>query len=84
MKKSCELVHDVGFLMIFYRLTRLVGWLVRELSNTELSPKRYWRGPRSQEAGEEGDCMYTQRYTGTNRMPPGLRRVAVRAVLIFH
>ena len=22
--------------------------------NAELSPKRYWRGPRSQEAGEEG------------------------------
>ena len=23
--------------------------------NAELSPKRYWRGPRSQEVGEEGD-----------------------------
>ena len=24
--------------------------------NAKLSPKRYWRGPRSQEAREEGDC----------------------------
>ena len=29
------------------------GWL--NLFNAELSPKRYWRGPRSQELGEEGD-----------------------------
>ena len=32
------------------------GWL--NLFNAELSPKRYWWGPRSQEVGEEGD--YTQ------------------------
>ena len=32
----------------------LVGWL--DLFSAELSPKRYWRGPRSQEVGEEGDC----------------------------
>ena len=27
-----------------------------KLLNAELSPKRYWRRPRSQEVGEEGDC----------------------------
>ena len=31
----------------------LVGWL--KWFNAELSPTRYWRGPRSQEVGEEGD-----------------------------
>ena len=41
------------------------------LFNDELSPKRYWRGPRSQEVGEEGDCTY--RYTVTTRMAPALR-----------
>ena len=30
----------------------LVGWL--NVFNAELSPKRYRRGPRSQEVGEEG------------------------------
>ena len=30
----------------------LVGWL--HWFNAELSPKRYWRGPKSQEVGEEG------------------------------
>ena len=30
-------------------------WL--NLSNPELSPKRFWRGPRSQEVGEEGDYI---------------------------
>ena len=32
------------------RQNRLVG-----LFNTELSTKRYWWGPKSQEVGEEGD-----------------------------
>ena len=32
----------------------LVGWM--NWFNAELSPKRYWRGPMSQEVGEEGDC----------------------------
>ena len=27
------------------------------LFNAELSPKRYWRGPRSQEVGEEGNYI---------------------------
>ena len=30
------------------------GWL--NLFNAKLSLKWCWRGPRSQEAGEEGDC----------------------------
>ena len=29
----------------------LVNWF-----HAELSRKRYWRGPKSQEVGEEGDC----------------------------
>ena len=29
------------------------GWL--NLSDAGLSPTRYWRGPRSQEVGEEGE-----------------------------
>ena len=33
----------------------LVVWL--NVFNAELSPKRYWRGPRSQEVGEEGDYI---------------------------
>ena len=34
-------------------------WLVGRLNcfNAELSPKRYWRGPRSREMGEEGDYI---------------------------
>ena len=35
----------------------LVGWL--NLSNAQLSPKRYWQGPRSQEMGEEGELHLT-------------------------
>ena len=30
-------------------------WFWLNVFNAELSPKRYWRGPRSQEVGEEGD-----------------------------
>ena len=32
----------------------LVGWLVK-MFNAGLSLKRYWRGPRPHEVGEEGD-----------------------------
>ena len=38
-------------------------------------------GPRSQEAGEEGDCTY--RYTVTSRMTPAFRRAAMRTILVF-
>ena len=31
-------------------LGSIAGWL--DLFNAELSPKRYWRGPKSQETGE--------------------------------
>ena len=31
----------------------LVGWM--NVFNAEFSSKRYWRGPMSQEVGEEGD-----------------------------
>ena len=34
-------------------LVLLVGWL--NLFKAKLPSKRYWRGPRSQEVGEEGD-----------------------------
>ena len=50
--------------------------------NAELSPKRYWPGPRSQEVGEEGD--YTWHYTVTTRMTPALRWAERRAILTFH
>ena len=36
----------------------LVGWLAGcwlKFFKAELSPKRYWRGPRPQVVGEEGD-----------------------------
>ena len=35
---------------------RLAGWL--NLFNAELSPKRYWRGPKSQALGKEGHYAY--------------------------
>ena len=47
--------------------------------NSELSPKRYWRGPRSQEVLEERDCNYS--YTVTTRMTPALRWAAKTAGL---
>ena len=55
---------------------QLVGWL--NLFNAELSLKRYWRAPRSQELGEEGD--YTYRYTVTTSMTPALIWAAMRAI----
>ena len=35
-------------------------WLVKPVTcNAELSPMRYWRGPRSQEVGGEKEGDYT-------------------------
>ena len=51
-------------------------------ARTGVSPKRYRRGPRSQEAGEEGD--YTYRYTVTTRMTPAVRRAAMRPIFMFN
>ena len=42
----------------------MVSWL--NLFSGELSLKRYWWGPRSQEVGEEGDYAYG--YTVPTRM----------------
>ena len=65
-------------------MSKVIGWLVGWLNvcNAELSLKRYCRGPKSQEVGEEGDCIY--RYTVTTRMTPALRWAAMRAILMFH
>ena len=58
--------------------------------NAELSPKRYWRQPRSQEVcvcGGGGGILYRPDDTTdtvTTRMTPALRREAMRAVLMFH
>ena len=49
--------------------------------NAELSPKKYWRGPKSQEVGEEGD--YTYRYTVTTTMTPAFRWAATGAIVMF-
>ena len=35
------------------------------------------------EMGEEGDYIYTYRYTVTTRMIPALRWTAMRAILMF-
>ena len=50
--------------------------------DAELSPKKYWRGPKSQEMRVQGD--YTQHETVTSRMAPALRWAAMRAILMFH
>ena len=42
------------------------------------SPKRWWRGPGSQEVGEEKGSI--QRYTVTTSMTPVLRWAAMRAL----
>ena len=60
--------------------TSEIGWL--KGFNAELSPKRYWRGPRSQEVGEEGD--YSKSYTVTAKMTSSLKLVQMRAILMFH
>ena len=55
-------------------------WLI--WFSAKLSPQKLdWRGPRSQEVGEEWD--YTYRYTVTTRMIPVLRQAATRAILMF-
>ena len=62
-----------------YRLCLV--WL-NSFSN-ELSPKRYWRGRRFRQMGEEGD--YTPNATlSSTRMTPALRQAATRVVLVFH
>ena len=49
-------------LLLCTHTPRPTSWLKRfvlsfvGLFNAELSPERCWRGPRSQEVGEEGDC----------------------------
>ena len=35
------------------------------------------------EVGEEGEYIYTYRYTVTTRMTPALRWAAMRAILMF-
>ena len=47
---SVDVEHHVYLLYISLPLS--FGWL--KWFNAELSPKSYWRGPRSQEVGEEG------------------------------
>ena len=54
------------------------------LSTAELPPKRYWRGPKSQDLGEEGDYNYNYCYIATTRMTPALRWAVMRASLTFH
>ena len=67
--------------------TKLIGWLVGwrvgwlNWFNAELCTKRYWRRPRSQEAGDEGG--FTYRFTVTTRMTRALRWAAMRAILMF-
>ena len=56
----------------------MVSWL--NWFNAELSPKKYWWGPRSQEVGEEGG--YTKRYTVTTKLAPALRWAAMRAIYV--
>ena len=50
-----------------------------DLFNADLFQKMCWRGPRSQEVGDEGD--YTYYYTVTNRVISALRWAAVQAFL---
>ena len=52
-----------------------------DVSNAELSLKRWWRGPRSQEVGEEGDYLTLHCH---HQNDPALRRAAMRVVLMFH
>ena len=41
-------------------------------------------GEGGTEVGEEGDYIYTYRYTVTTRMIPALRWATTRAILMFH
>ena len=63
-------------------MTLKFGLVSLILFDVELSPKRYWRGPRSQKVGDRGH--YTYRYTVTTTMTPALRWAAMRAILMFH
>ena len=59
-----------------------IDWLVwLNWFNAEFSPKRFWRGPRSQEVGEEGGDYSLH---ATTRMTPALRWSEMRAILMFH
>ena len=58
---------------------RYLVWL--NWFNAELSLKRYWQRPRSQEVGEEGDCTY--RYTVSTAMSLALRLAVIRVILMF-
>ena len=49
--------------------------------SAEVSPKRYWRGPRSQEMGEKGD--YLTLHCHHQELFP-LRWAAVKAILMCH
>ena len=53
------------------------------LFNADLSPKRFYRAPSSQEVGVEGDCL-TPNVKSTTRTTPALKWAAMRAVLMFH
>ena len=52
-----------------------LGWL--NLFNAELSPKRYWRGPRSRGWGKR------ETVPNTTRLIHALRWAAMRAILMF-
>ena len=41
-------------------------------------------GEGGMEVGEEGEYIYTYRYTVTTKMTPALRWAAMRAILMFH
>ena len=73
-----ELYLHYAFLLLFYTIfcVKSEAWL-NLFNAAELSPKKYWRGPKSQEVGEVGD--YTYRYTVTIRMTSVLRWEAVKA-----
>ena len=59
-------------------LSKFSDWL--NLFNGELSLKRYWRGPRFQEVGEEGEEGDYLTLHFTTRMSPALRWAAMRAI----
>ena len=57
------------------------------LFNAEMSPKKYWRGPRSQEmegGGWGGGGDYSYSYTVTTGMTSALRVAVTRATSVFH
>ena len=46
--------------------------------------EKVWGGGGGMEVGEEGDYIYTYRYTVTTRMTLALKWEAMRAILMFH